>query len=98
MMPSSNAPDESLQSTTPASKAQRQVAYLGQRYQQLLDYTTPLLTGRWITTTLLLLAYIARVFIAQAWYIVTVLYDLFDLFLVCSWNLSAEYLSRLYHA
>jgi hypothetical protein len=73
MMPStSDSTDDLLKSTTPASQAQRQAAYLGQRYQQLLDYTTPLLTGRWITTTLLMLAYIARVFIAKAWYIVTV--------------------------
>ena len=42
-----------------------------QRYQQLLDISTPHTAGRWIGTSLLVLAYMIRVFYLQGWYIVT---------------------------
>jgi len=44
---------------------------LGQTYQLMLDRWTPYTTSRWVATVLLLLAFMARIFLAQGWYIVT---------------------------
>jgi len=44
---------------------------LGQTYQLMLDRWTPYATSRWISTVLLILAFIGRILIAQGWYIVT---------------------------
>ncbi|XP_039296823.1 protein RER1 isoform X4 [Nilaparvata lugens] len=47
------------------------IKYLQLRYQKLLDDVTPYMIGRWISAGLLTLAFLARVFILQGWYIVT---------------------------
>lgn len=44
---------------------------LGQTYQMLLDKSTPFTTGRWISTVLLVVAFMARILLAKGWYIVT---------------------------
>jgi len=44
---------------------------LGQTYQMLLDRWTPYTTSRWIATVLLVICFVARIVIAQGWYIVT---------------------------
>jgi len=44
---------------------------LGQTYQLMLDKWTPYTTSRWVTTVLLIIAFLARIFIVQGWYIVT---------------------------
>jgi len=44
---------------------------ISQRYQQLLDISTPHTAARWIGTCLLIMAYMIRVFYLQGWYIVT---------------------------
>jgi len=44
---------------------------LGQTYQLLLDRCTPHAAVRWIATVLLILGFMARILIAQGWYIVT---------------------------
>ncbi|XP_074595888.1 protein RER1 isoform X2 [Brevipalpus obovatus] len=44
---------------------------LSRRYQSLLDVSTPYVAGRWIFSLFLLLSYMARVIIAEGWYIVT---------------------------
>ncbi|XP_055335340.1 protein RER1-like [Paramacrobiotus metropolitanus] len=48
---------------------------IGQIYQSLLDKSVPYLIARWVTFGTLILAFIARIFLAQGWYIVT--YGLF---------------------
>lgn len=45
--------------------------HLAQRYQSLLDRSTPHALGRWGATVILGLLYMIRVFILQGWYIVT---------------------------
>lgn len=47
------------------------IKHLQLRYQKLLDDVTPFTVGRWISAGLLTLAFLARVFILQGWYIVT---------------------------
>lgn len=42
-----------------------------QRYQLLLDQSVPHTAVRWISTGLLIVAYMVRVLILQGWYIVT---------------------------
>jgi len=44
---------------------------LGQTYQLMLDRWTPYTTSRWIATIVLICCFIARIIIAQGWYIVT---------------------------
>jgi len=44
---------------------------LGQTYQLWLDRWTPYTASRWIATAVLVLSFMARIFIAQGWYIVT---------------------------
>jgi len=44
---------------------------LGQTYQLMLDRWTPYTTSRWIATVVLICCFIARIIIAQGWYIVT---------------------------
>lgn len=44
---------------------------MGQSYQLMLDRSTPFVTGRWVFTVLLMLAFILRIIFAQGWYIVT---------------------------
>ncbi|XP_072036182.1 protein RER1-like [Amphiura filiformis] len=44
---------------------------IGQRYQGLLDKSVPHGIGRWISTFILGLIYLARVLLLQGWYIVT---------------------------
>jgi len=44
---------------------------LGQTYQLMLDRWTPYTTSRWVATVLLICAFMARILIAQGWYIVT---------------------------
>ncbi|XP_014242156.1 protein RER1 isoform X1 [Cimex lectularius] len=44
--------------------------HIEQRYQKFLDDLTPFVTGRWIGACLMILAFVARVFIMQGWYIV----------------------------
>jgi len=44
---------------------------LGQTYQLMLDRWTPYTTSRWIATVVLVCCFIARIIIAQGWYIVT---------------------------
>jgi len=44
---------------------------IGQTYQLMLDRSTPFTVGRWIFTVVLIVAFMARVLIAQGWYIVT---------------------------
>jgi len=44
---------------------------LGQTYQLMLDRSTPYTLGRWVGTVLLLCAFMARILLAQGWYIVT---------------------------
>jgi len=43
----------------------------GQTYQLMLDRWTPYTASRWVTTVLLIIAFMARILIAQGWYIVT---------------------------
>ncbi|XP_014275411.1 protein RER1 isoform X2 [Halyomorpha halys] len=45
--------------------------FIEQRYQKYLDDITPFTIGRWIGAGLLTLAFLARVFLLQGWYIVT---------------------------
>merc|ERR1712154_158436 len=40
-------------------------------YQLMLDRWTPYTTSRWVATVLLICAFMARILIAQGWYIVT---------------------------
>ncbi|KAI8989286.1 retrieval of early ER protein Rer1 [Pilobolus umbonatus] len=42
-----------------------------QRFQQILDQTTPYTTYRWASTTFLLLLFLLRVVFAEGWYIIT---------------------------
>jgi len=44
---------------------------LGHTYQLMLDRSTPFVTGRWVFTVFLILAFIIRIVYAQGWYIVT---------------------------
>ncbi|XP_003746768.1 protein RER1 [Galendromus occidentalis] len=44
---------------------------LGQRYQRLLDISTPFSAARWGFCLFLLLLFLLRVFLLQGWYIVT---------------------------
>jgi len=44
---------------------------IGQTYQLMLDRSTPFTIGRWIFTVVLIIAFMARVLLAQGWYIVT---------------------------
>jgi len=44
---------------------------MGQSYQLMLDRSTPFVTGRWVFTVVLMLAFILRIIFAQGWYIVT---------------------------
>lgn len=44
---------------------------LGQTYQLMLDRWTPYTTSRWVTTVVLIFAFLARILFAQGWYIVT---------------------------
>lgn len=44
---------------------------LGQIHQKWLDNWTPYAGARWVTTCLLSLGYLARVFYLQGWYIIT---------------------------
>jgi len=44
---------------------------LGQTYQLMLDRWTPYTTSRWVATIILICAFMARILIAQGWYIVT---------------------------
>merc|ERR1712107_452141 len=44
---------------------------IGQTYQLMLDRWTPFTTSRWIFTVVLVIAFMARILIAQGWYIVT---------------------------
>ncbi|RWS07872.1 golgi proteininvolved in ER retention-like protein, partial [Dinothrombium tinctorium] len=44
---------------------------ISQRYQKLLDTSTPHVAGRWIFAVLLVIGYMARVLYLQGWYIIT---------------------------
>merc|ERR1712107_746740 len=44
---------------------------IGQTYQLMPDRWTPFTTSRWIFTVVLVIAFMARILIAQGWYIVT---------------------------
>uniref|UniRef100_A0A0K8S5C2 Protein RER1 n=2 Tax=Lygus hesperus TaxID=30085 RepID=A0A0K8S5C2_LYGHE len=44
--------------------------HLSQRYQKCLDDLTPYAIGRWVAAGLLTIAFLARIFIMQGWYIV----------------------------
>jgi len=44
---------------------------MGQTYQLLLDRSTPYTVGRWVGTVLLVCCFMARILLAQGWYIVT---------------------------
>ncbi|RWS25790.1 protein RER1-like protein [Leptotrombidium deliense] len=50
------------------TKAYKTVA---QRYQSLLDASTPHVTGRWVAAVLMLVVYMGRVLYLQGWYIIT---------------------------
>lgn len=45
-------------------------SHLHQRYQKCLDDITPFTIGRWVGAGLLTIAFLARIFIMQGWYIV----------------------------
>ncbi|XP_032801511.1 protein RER1-like [Petromyzon marinus] len=44
---------------------------LGQLYQSVLDRSTPHIPARWVTTAILALLYLLRVYVKQGWYIIT---------------------------
>lgn len=55
---------------TPFAAVSVHTSMLQRKYQALLDQSTPFVTYRWVGTTVGLLLFFARVFIAQGWYIV----------------------------
>eukprot|EP01137_Pigoraptor_chileana_P003653 Opistho-2@44151 len=66
------APAASAGAPTPGSSPlDRFIVPLQQRYQKLLDDTTPHVTARWAFTAVLALLYALRVYLIEGWYIVT---------------------------
>ncbi|XP_076949877.1 protein RER1A-like [Bidens hawaiensis] len=64
--------DGSLHSTdTPAAAVQRWAFVFSQRYQHLLDKSTPFLLYRWIVFCVIAIIYTARVFFLQGFYVVS---------------------------
>lgn len=43
----------------------------GQRWQALLDQSTPYVLYRWLSTSIFLVLFFIRIFVAQGWYIGT---------------------------
>ena len=43
----------------------------GQRWQALLDQSTPYVLYRWFSTSIFLVLFFVRIFVAQGWYIGT---------------------------
>ncbi|KAL1463229.1 hypothetical protein WDU94_015002 [Cyamophila willieti] len=58
------------------SKASRSIK---QRYQTLLDLSTPYTVGRWVTATFLLIFFLARIYLLQGWYIICYALGIYDL-------------------
>ena len=61
-----------MQSPIEAPKAPSSFKIYSQRYQALIDTTTPYTAYRWTATALIFVIYFIRVFLVQGWYIVTV--------------------------
>ncbi|XP_008482415.1 protein RER1 isoform X5 [Diaphorina citri] len=50
-----------------------------QRYQTLLDLSTPYTFGRWSVAALLLIFFLARIYLLQGWYIICYALGIYDL-------------------
>lgn len=66
------------------SKLSQIYTKLSQRYQGLVDRTVPWQKARWVYTFLLIAGFLARVIIAQGWYIVTYALGIYHLNLFIS--------------
>ncbi|XP_076250212.1 protein RER1 isoform X3 [Rhynchophorus ferrugineus] len=63
--------EELLGSSGSKSKISQLCSRLSQWYQGVVDKTVPWRKARWLFAILLILGFMARIFIAQGWYIVT---------------------------
>jgi len=66
------------------SKISQLCTRLSQWYQGVIDQTVPCQKARWVFTILLLLGFMARIFLAQGWYIVTYALGIYHLNLFIS--------------
>eukprot|EP01134_Creolimax_fragrantissima_P007652 CFRG7652T1 len=65
--------------SSPATKVELLALKIRQRYQVLLDWSTPQHTARWAIFALLVVLFFARVFIAAGWYIIAYAFAIYVL-------------------